>query len=267
MVYMKIAISGKGGVGKTTIAATLARTLCSKGLKVLSIDADPNSNLALALGMSPEEAEKIVPLSENANLIEEKTGVRPDADSIVFRLSFRVDDIIDRFSVETPSGVSLVVMGAVRSSGQGCMCPANSMIRAILRYLLTKRDEAVIIDMEAGVEHFGRGTAEHVNVMLIVTEATVKSLETVKRIYILSKEMGVKAIFAVGNRIVDSSDEEVVKEFCKEKGIPLLGLVPHDEEIRKSDARGVMLDMRSKGSLSIQQLGEKLLGLAKELPS
>lgn len=261
---MKVAISGKGGVGKTTIAAALARALHNKGLKVLSIDADPNSNLALALGMSPAEAEKIVPLSENGDLIEEKTGVRPDSGSVMFRLSFRVDDIIDRFAVETPSGVSLVVMGAVRSSGQGCMCPANALIRAILRYLLTKRNEAVIVDMEAGVEHFGRGTAEHVDVMIIVTEPTLKSLETVKKIYMLSKEMGVKTIFAVGNRIVDKTDEEIVEEFCRVNGIPLLESIPYDEDIRRSDSLGIILDQKSKGFQRIQRLGETLIGIINE---
>lgn len=138
------------------------------------------------------------------------------------------------------------------------MCPANALIRAVLRYLLTKRDEVVIVDLEAGVEHLGRGTAEHVDVMLIVTEANLKSLETTKRICRLSREMGIKTIFAVGNKVVDQVDEERTEEFCRANGIPLLGLIPYDEEIRKSDARGAMLDTRSKGLLSIQQLGEKL---------
>jgi len=262
---MKIAISGKGGVGKTTIAAILSRTLYQKGFKVLAIDADSNSNLALALGISPADAEKLVPLSDNTSLVEEKTGARPNSAGVIFKLSFRVDDIIERFAVVTPCGVSLVVMGAVKSSGQGCMCPANAMIRAILRYLLIKRDEAVIVDLEAGVEHFGRGTAETVDVMLIVTEASIKSLETVKRIYKLSKELGIKKIFVVGNRIVDSSDEEVVETFCKTNHFPLLGFVPYDEKIRKSDSKGILLDARtaSKGILCIQQLSEDLLRLVK----
>lgn len=258
---MKIAISGKGGVGKTTIAGILARSIFERGLTVLAIDADPNSNLALALGMSPKEAEKITPIAEDANLIEEKTGVNPSTGSVLFRLSFQVDDLIDRFSVRTPSGVNLIVMGAVRSSGQGCMCPANALIRALLRYLLTKRDEVVVVDLEAGVEHFGRGTAEYVDVMLIVTEASVKSLETVKRIHRLSRDIGIKRILVVGNKIVDAMDEEIVEEFCKINDMPLLGLIPYDNVIRGSDARGSMLGVQSNGFLSIKQLGDELIGM------
>ncbi len=261
---LKFAVSGKGGVGKTTVASVLARTLHDKGFKILAIDADPNSNLALALGMSPDEAEKIVPIAENANLIEEKTGVKPNSASPLFRLSFRVDDIIDRFAVETPSGINLIVMGEVRSSGQGCMCPANALVRAILRHLLTKMDEAVIVDMEAGIEHFGRRTAEHVDVMVIVTESSLKSLETVKRIYKLSRDMGIKTILVVGNKVSDPLDEKTVKDFCKANGISLLGLIPYDESIRKSDAQGVALDPHSRGLSSIQQLSEKLLDLVRE---
>ncbi|MFH0897439.1 MAG: AAA family ATPase [Candidatus Bathyarchaeota archaeon] len=266
MSSLKVAVVGKGGVGKTTVASVLARNLFYRGFKVLAIDADPNSNLALALGMSPEEAEKIIPIAENADLIEEKTGVNPSSTSPMFRLSFRVDDIIDRFAVETPSGVNLIVMGEIRTSGQGCMCPANALVRAILRHLLTKRDEAVIVDMEAGVEHFGRGTAEHVDVMLIVTEPSLKSLETVKRIYKLSKEMGIKTIRAIGNKITDPSDEKTVRDFCQVHSIPIFGLIPYDESIRKSDANGVALEAHSKGLNSIQQLSEKILDLVKEPP-
>ncbi len=258
---MKVAISGKGGVGKTTIAAVLARSLQTEGLKVLAIDADPNSNLALALGMPPQKAEEIVPIAENAKLVEEKTGVGPDAGGALFRLTFRVDDLIERFAIETPSRVSLIVMGAVRSAGQGCMCPANALIRALLRHVLTGRDEAVIVDLEAGVEHFGRGTAEHVDAMLVVAEPSLKSLETAKRIHRLAVGMGVKAVFVVGNKIADLSDAEMVEKFCAANKLSLLGLIPYDDAIRRSDALGAMSELDSKGAEVIRRIGDKLLSL------
>lgn len=262
-----MAVAGKGGVGKTTVASVLAKTLHKKGLKILAIDADPNANLALALGLAPDEAEKIIPLAENADLIEEKTGVKPSSPSPLFRLSFRVDDIINRFAVKTPSGISLIVMGEVRTAGQGCMCPANALVRAILRYLFTKRNEAVIVDMEAGVEHFGRGTAEHVDAMLMVTEPSVKSLETVKRLYKLAKDLGIQTILAVGNKVTDTDDAQTITLFCERNAIPLLGIIPFDDGIRKSDTQGIALDDYSKGLKSIQDLGEKLFKLANNASS
>jgi CO dehydrogenase maturation factor len=144
-------------------------------LKVLAIDADPAPNLALTLGISLEEAKKIVPISENTQLIESKTQTGIAG---VYNLSFSVEDIIDNFSVKSPYGINLLVMGTVRSAGAGCMCPANAVVRALLHHLLVKRDEAVVMDLEAGIEHMGRGTAEYVETMLIVTDPSLKSLET-----------------------------------------------------------------------------------------
>ena len=259
---MKIAVSGKGGTGKTTISAILARTFMQRGFKVLAIDADPNANLALSLGIPPEEAEKITPISENSDLIEEKTGVRPESYGTVFRLSFRVDDIVEKFSVDSPEGIHLLVMGAVRSAGQGCMCPANALVRALLRYLLTKREEVVVVDMVAGLEHLGRGTVEYVDAMLIVSEASLKSLETAKRIYKLSKEMGLKKVFSVGNKVIDDSDERMIRQFFEDNKIPLLGLIPYDEEIRRTDAKGgTVIDISNPtaGVLSMMRIGEMLL--------
>jgi CO dehydrogenase maturation factor len=149
-----VAVSGKGGVGKTLIAAGLAYAFVNKGFKTIAIDADPSPNLALTLGLSPEEAMKIVPISENKQLVESKTSTGYAG---VFRLTFTVDDIVRDYSVKTPFGVSLIVMGTVRSMGSGCTCPANAVIRSLLRHLVVERDEAVVLDMEAGVEHIGRG--------------------------------------------------------------------------------------------------------------
>lgn len=259
---MKIAVSGKGGVGKTMIAGILARTLVQKGFRVLAIDADPNANLALTLGIPPSEAGKIVPLSENADLIEKKTGVKPESYGGVFRLSFAVDDIFDNFSIRSPDGVYLLVMGVVKSAGGGCMCPANALVRALLRHLLMKRTEAVVVDMEAGTEHLGRGTAESVDAMLVVAEANLKALETAKKVYNLSKELGIREAFIVGNKVAGPLDEDMIRQFCDDNGLPLLDLIPYDEEMRRADAQGKSLvdfSSPSKGMLAIQKMGEKLL--------
>lgn len=255
---MKIAVSGKGGVGKTLVAAVLAEFLVRKGFTVLAIDADPAPNLALTLGIPLAEANKIIPISENKELIESKTKT---GFAGVYRLSFTVDDIIEQFAVKSPYAVNLLVMGTVRSAGQGCTCPANAVIRALLRHLLVARDEAVVMDMEAGVEHMGRGTAKHVDTMLIVADPGVKSLETAKKIYGLAEEAGLKRVFLVGNKVANTRGGQSIKEFASRNGIPLLELIPYDDVLLKADMFGEtpLKYADSKSLAAIHKLGEKLL--------
>ncbi|UCB60644.1 MAG: AAA family ATPase, partial [Candidatus Bathyarchaeota archaeon] len=186
---MKIAVSGKGGVGKTLIAGGLAYFFARRGLKTTAIDADPSPNLALTLGLPVEKARAIVPISENRELVESKTGT---AVSGVYRLSFAVDDIVRDFSVQTPYNVNLIVMGTVQSMGAGCTCAANAVVGALLRHMVVERDEVVLVDMEAGVEHLGRGTARHVDAMLVVADSSIKSLVISKHIHSLAKEAGIR---------------------------------------------------------------------------
>ena len=232
---MKIAVSGKGGVGKTLIAAGLAYSFFNKGLKTIAIDADPSPNLALTLGLTSEKAEKILPISENQNLIQSKTGT---GYSGVFRLSFTVDDVVREYAVRTPFGVDLIVMGTVKSMGSGCKCPANAVVRALLQHLIVERNEVVVLDMEAGVEHLGRGTAKHVDTMLIVADANMKSLMIAKRIHELVANAGIKQVFLVGNKVENKVQKETINNFAEENGLEILDFVPFDQKVVEAEMRG-----------------------------
>jgi CO dehydrogenase maturation factor len=232
---MKVAISGKGGVGKTLIAGVLSSGFAARGLKTIAIDADSSPNLALTLGLSAEEARKIVPVSENKELVESKTGT---GYSGVYRLSFTVDDIVRDYAVSTPLGVSLIVMGTVKAMESGCMCAPNAVIRAMLRHLIVERDEAVVLDLEAGVEHIGRGTARQVDDLLIVADSNLKSLEIAKHIYDLASRAGMKSLYLVGNRVMNPAQEEAIRSFAEKNELPVLALVPFDAKVTEADMLG-----------------------------
>ncbi|MEM3731370.1 MAG: ArsA-related P-loop ATPase [Candidatus Bathyarchaeia archaeon] len=254
---MKIAVSGKGGVGKTFISGGLASAFADLGLKTIAIDADPSPNLALTLGLSADEARKITPISENKELIESKTSTGCAG---VFRLSFTVDDIIRDYSVKTPFNVNLIVMGTVKSAGSGCTCPANAVIRALLRHLIVERDEAVVLDMEAGIEHMGRGTAQHVDVMLMVADANMKSLETARNINELAVKAGIKQTFLVGNKIENDAQRENISKFAEKSGLKILDFIPFDQRVVEAEMRGeTPLKYRnSEALIAIKNLAEKL---------
>lgn len=232
---MKVAVSGKGGVGKTLIAGGLARGFFERGFKTIAIDADSSPNLALTLGLSVEDARKIVPISENKELVESKTST---GYSGVYRLSFTVDDVIRDYAVMTPLGVSLIVMGTVKAMESGCMCAPNAVIRAIMRHLIVEREEAVVLDLEAGVEHIGRGTARQVDALLIVVDSNLKAMETAKHIYDLAAAAGMKNLFIVGNKIMGKVQEKAVMDFASKNMLPLLSLVPFDPAVIDADMRG-----------------------------
>ena len=232
---MKVAVAGKGGVGKTLIAGGLASGFAARGLKTMAIDADSSPNLALTLSLSTEEARKIVPISENKELVEAKTST---GYSGVYRLSFTVDDIVRDYAVSTPLGVSLIVMGTVKAMEAGCMCAPNSVIRAMLRHLIVERDEAVVLDLEAGVEHIGRGTARHVDALLIVADSNLKSLEIAKHIYDLASKAGMQHLYLVGNRVMNSTQEEAIRSFAEKNGLSIMALIPFDAKVTEADMLG-----------------------------
>lgn len=232
---MKIAVCGKGGVGKTFLAGSLAAHFASTGHPVIAIDADSSPNLALTLGLTEDEALRIQPVAENEDLIRVKTATDHPG---VFRLSFSVDDIIAKYAVRTPSGAHLLVMGTIKAAGSGCTCPAHSVVRALMRHLVVERNEVVILDMEAGIEHLGRGTAARVDVLIAVSDANKKSLLTAATICRLAKEAGIPVAGIVANRNATIEEEEIVRAFAGEHGIAVLGSVPFDPAIREAGIAG-----------------------------
>lgn len=232
---MKIAVSGKGGVGKTLIAGGLAKGFAERGFRSIAIDADSSPNLAMTLGLGVEQARNIVPITENKELVESKTDT---GYSGVYRLSFTVDDIVREYSVATPLGVNLIVMGTVKSMGAGCMCAPNAVVRALLRHLVVERDEAVVLDLEAGVEHIGRGTARAVDALLVVADSNLKSLEIAKHIHDMAKAAGMKNLYLVGNRVMDDPQAEAIKSYAQKNGLELLSLVPFNHKVIEADMNG-----------------------------
>jgi CO dehydrogenase maturation factor len=240
---LKLAIAGKGGVGKTTLSALLAHVFAERGQKVLAIDADPAAGLAAACGVPPEVAAAITPVSDMEDLIYERTGARKGELGGYFKLNPRVDDIPERFAVSPPgmegrqNGIRILSMGSVNAGGTGCLCPENTLLRSLVTHLLLRQDEVLIMDMEAGVEHLGRGTASAVDAVIVVVEPGRRSIQTAHSIRSLVADLGIERVYAVGNKVASESDEEFIKEQLP--GFQLLGFLPGDAKAIEADRRGL----------------------------
>jgi CO dehydrogenase maturation factor len=223
---MKIAVTGKGGVGKTTLAGTLARLLARDGLDVLAIDADSDMNLASALGIDIPPS----PLTDYKEFIDERAG----GPAGMFKLNPKVDDVVERFGITGPDGVRMLVMGTVEKGGSGCMCPASSFLRALMKHVVFKESSFVILDMEAGIEHLGRGTTRGIDLMIIVVEPGSRSIETASRIKDLAGDIGIGRLAAVINKIRDAEIKEIESRLDS-MGIPILGSIPYDNSMITAD--------------------------------
>ena len=254
---MKIAVTGKGGVGKTTTCALLANILKLRGLDVVAIDADPNACLAACMGYPLPSS--IRPLVEMKELIEERTGVKPGTTGGMFRLNPFVEDIPAKYSVEI-GGIHLLVAGSVKNGGAGCYCPENALLRALVSHLLVDEGVALVIDMEAGLEHLSRGTVSAVDALLVVTEPSMRGVETALRIKKLAADIGLTKLYAVGSKIRTATDEDFLRKVLPDW--QFAGFIPYDSGIAEVDmgARGVMSGASEKTIEAVKRLGEFLTG-------
>lgn len=232
---MKIAISGKGGVGKTTLAGVMARILASEGKKVLAIDADPDSNLASAIGLPRESLERLSPIASMTSLIEERTGAKKESFGSMFKLNPKVDDLPDDLGV-THEGVKLLLLGSIPQGGGGCFCPENVLLKSLVRHVLVRRDEALIIDMEAGLEHLGRGSTGHVDGLIIVVEPGQRAIQTARQIKKLGEDLKIKNMMIVGNKVTSEEDRKVIEENLSD--FPILGHMSFNPKILQADREG-----------------------------
>jgi len=258
---MKIAITGKGGVGKTTLAALLAQTYADMHRQVLAVDADPSPCLAGALGFPPELRARLRPISEMDDLIYERTGAKPGSIGGFFTLNPRVDDIPERFSVVHRS-VRLLEMGAVDTGGSGCICPESAMLKTLFTHLLFRKDDVLILDMYAGVEHLGRATVDFVDAMLVVSEPTKRSLGTAAQIKKLANDIGLTRLWLVGNKVRDESEADFLH--AESPGLPVLGILPADLAVQEADRLGVAVyDHVPSLRQAAHEMGLRLLELVK----
>ena len=232
---MKIAITGKGGVGKTTLASLLSALFSEEGKRVIAVDADPDANLASALGIPKEDAEKIKPIAEMGELIEERTGAKVGSIGGMFKLNPKVDDLPESIGYHKNS-ITLLIMGKSKAAASGCYCPENVLLRRLLRHLVVERSEVVIVDMEAGIEHLTRGTAESVDAFIVVVEPGQRSIQTATTVKEMAKGLGVSKVYVVANKVRGPEDMSFIRENIRD--MEIVGSITFNQAIVEADIKG-----------------------------
>jgi CO dehydrogenase maturation factor len=251
---MKIAISGKGGVGKTTFSSLLIRTLSQQGKHVLAIDADPDANLASAVGIA--DADRIIPIAEMKDLIFERTEAQPGTIGGFFKLNPKVDDLPDALSAKFEN-IKLMRLGGVKKGGAGCICPESTLLKALVTHIVLARDEIVVMDMEAGIEHLGRGTAQSVDKLVVVVEPGRRSIDTAGHIKKLAQEIGLKHLAVVGNKIRGEKDEAFLKKHLSD--FEYIGSLSYDDALIEADLNGIApFDATSSAKTEVEDIMAKL---------
>lgn len=256
---MKIAITGKGGVGKTTFSSMLSRMFAEDGYRVVAVDADPDANLALALGFPKEVYESIVPISEMKKLVSDRTAASVGSFGKMFKMNPKVDDIPENFCKEY-NGVRLLTLGTVDSGGTGCVCPEHVLLKRLCSHLILQNKDVVVMDMEAGIEHLGRGTAQGVDAFIVVVEPGERSLQTYRKVKKLGHDIGVNKVFVVGNKIRNKEDEEFIIKNLEDG--ESLGFIYYNQDVIDSDrANQSPYDSSETTKVQIKAIKDKLMSL------
>jgi len=260
---MKLAITGKGGVGKTTLTALLAQVYADQGREVLAVDADPSPCLAGALGFPDDLRAKLHPIAEMDDLIYERTGAKKGQVGGFFTINPRVDDIPERFSV-VHRGVRLLESGSVELGGSGCICPEAAILKTLFTHLLFRQDDVLLLDMYAGVEHLGRATVDFVDAMIVVVEPTRRSLGTAAQIKKLANDIGLKRLYLVGNKVRNEEEQDFLE--TESPGLLVLGFLPADLKVQEADRLGIpVYDHVPKLKEHAQFMAKKITAHAKEV--
>jgi len=256
---MKIAVVGKGGSGKTTISAALSRLLARRGFIVVAVDGDPNPNLAIALGVSHQQADRLRPLP--SDLLK---TVSDDEGAISLAMTRTKHEIETECGVHAPDGVTLLLGGQVEAAGRGCLCGKHATVRGLMGEMVLHERDVILLDMEASIEHLSRGTIAHAERLLIVVEPYYRALETAGRIAKLAPQLGIPEVMAVGNKVRSENDEAAIRAYCTQHVIPIGAMVPYDDGVGEADRRGIALLDHAPDSRAVQaiaQLASRLCGL------
>jgi CO dehydrogenase maturation factor len=227
---IKIGIGGKGGVGKTTVCAVWAQLFAQDGFDVLALDSDPNTTLASAFGIPSSQSPQ--PLINMKKLIAERTGTGKDAVGAYFKLNPEVSDLPDKYCLKT-NGLRLLVLGSITQAGSGCACPEGSFLKALLKHTILHRQEVVLVDLAAGVEFMGRASVQGLDALIVVVEPGSRSIDTAVNIAQMAKELGIKSVAAITNKITEPTQIETIRDGLT--NITILANIPYNTALQQAD--------------------------------